>query len=148
MVYLTLGLKFVKNENGISNFTNMSKEIVVTKSAPSALGPYSQAVIHQGVIYCSGQIAIDPGSNEIIDGGISEQVEQVMKNLKAVLEAAESDMKRVLKCTIYLSDMSDFAVVNEVYGKYFDSEPPARETVAVKTLPKNVLVEISCVAYQ
>ncbi len=148
MVYLTLGLKFVNNENGIKYFTYMSKEIVETKSAPSALGPYSQAVIHQGIIYCSGQIAIDPNSNKIVDGGISEQVEQVMKNLKSVLNAADSEMNRVLKCTIYLSDMSDFAVVNEVYGKYFDSEPPARETVAVKTLPKNVLVEISCVAYQ
>lgn len=126
----------------------MSKEIVVTKSAPSALGPYSQAVVHRGVIYCSGQIAIDPKSNLIVDGGISEQVEQVMVNLKAVLNEAGSDMKKVLKCTIYLSDMSDFAVVNEVYGKYFETEPPARETVAVKALPKNVLVEISCIAYQ
>lgn len=126
----------------------MSKEIVVTKSAPSALGPYSQAVVHRGVIYCSGQIAIDPKSNLIVDGGISEQVEQVMVNLKAVLNEAGSDMKKVLKCTIYLSDMSDFAVVNEVYGKYFETEPPTRETVAVKALPKNVLVEISCIAYQ
>ena len=126
----------------------MSKKIVATKSAPTALGPYSQAVVHKGVVYCSGQIAIDPEKNKIVDGGISEQVEQVMKNLKSVLEAAESDMKRVLKCTIYLADMSDFAVVNGIYEKFFDSEPPARETVAVKALPKNVLVEISCVAYQ
>lgn len=126
----------------------MSKIIVETKSAPTALGPYSQAVVHQGVIYCSGQIAIDPNSNNIVNGGISEQVKQVMKNLNAVLEASGSGMDKVLKCTIYLADMSDFAVVNEVYGSYFDSDPPARETVAVKTLPKNVLVEISCIAYQ
>lgn len=125
----------------------MNKKIVETKSAPDALGPYSQAVIHQGIVYCSGQIAIDPGSKKLVEGGISEQVDQVMKNLKSVLLAANSDTDKILKCTIYLVDVSDFAALNEVYGAYFKSDPPARETVAVK-LPKDVLVEISCVAYQ
>ena len=126
----------------------MSKIKVDTKTAPDALGPYSQAIIHQGIVYCSGQIAIDPKSNKLIEGGISEQVDQVMKNLKSVLKAADSDTDRILKCTIYLIDMTDFAAANEVYATYFDSDTPARETVAVKGLPKNVLVEISCVAYQ
>lgn len=121
---------------------------VETKSAPDALGPYSQAVIHQGIVYCSGQIAIDPKSKKIVDGGISEQVDQVMKNLKSVLKAAGSDTDKILKCTIYLTDMSHFAAANDIYATYFKSDPPARETVAVKALPKDVLVEISCVAYQ
>lgn len=126
----------------------MSKIIVDTKSAPDALGPYSQAIIHQGIVYCSGQIAIDPKSNKLVEGGISKQVDQVMKNLSSVLKAANSDTDRILKCTIYLIDMADFAAANEVYATYFESDPPARETVAVKGLPKDVLVEISCVAYQ
>jgi len=124
----------------------MSKTIVNTKSAPQALGPYSQAVVHQGVVYCSGQIAINPDNNMIVEGGIIEQTDQVMKNLKSVLKAADSDMENILKCTIYLADMSDFSSVNEVYGTFFETDPPARETVAVKALPKNVLVEISCIA--
>lgn len=126
----------------------MSKIKVETKSAPDALGPYSQAIIHQGIVYCSGQIAIDPKSNKIVEGGIDEQVNQVMKNLKSVLKAANSDTSKILKCTIYLIDMSDFTPVNEIYSTYFESDPPARETVAVKGLPKGVLVEISCIAYQ
>lgn len=126
----------------------MSKIKVETKGAPDALGPYSQAIIHQGIVYCSGQIAIDPESNKIVGGGISAQVDQVMKNLKSVLKASKSDTDKILKCTIYLVKMSDFAACNEVYATYFKSDPPARETVAVKELPKDVLVEISCVAYQ
>lgn len=126
----------------------MSKIKVETKSAPDALGPYSQAIIHQGIVYCSGQIAIDPKSKTVVEGGIAEQADQVMKNLKSVLKAANSDTDKILKCTIYLKEMSDFAVLNEVYSTYFKSDPPARETVAVKELPKDVLVEISCIAYQ
>lgn len=126
----------------------MSKIKVETKAAPNALGPYSQAIIHQGLVYCSGQIAIDPKSKKLVDGGITEQVDQVMKNLKSVLMAANSDTDKILKCTIYLVDMSDFAATNDIYSTYFKSDPPARETVAVKALPKDVLVEISCIAYQ
>jgi 2-iminobutanoate/2-iminopropanoate deaminase len=123
------------------------KNIHSTNQAPAAIGPYSQATSHNGILYCSGQIPLNPDSMEIVGGTAAEQAKQVMKNLKAVLEEAGSDFSKVLKCSIFLDDMSDFAAVNEVYGAYFQSEPPARETVAVQTLPKNVLVEISCIAY-
>lgn len=123
------------------------KNIHSTNQAPAAIGPYSQATSHNGILYCSGQIPLNPDSMEIVGDTAAGQAEQVMKNLKAVLEEAGSDFSKVLKCSIFLDDMSDFAAVNEVYGARFQSEPPARETVAVKTLPKNVLVEISCIAY-
>jgi 2-iminobutanoate/2-iminopropanoate deaminase len=123
------------------------KNIHSTNQAPAAIGPYSQATSHNGILYCSGQIPLNPDSMEIVGGTAAEQAKQVMKNLKAVLEEAGSDFSKVLKCSIFLDDMSDFGAVNEVYGAYFQSEPPARETVAVQTLPKNVLVEISCIAY-
>lgn len=124
----------------------MSKKVVKTESAPNAIGPYSQAIVHNGIVYCSGQIPLIPGSMELNDGDIGEQTDQVMRNLEAVLIKAGSSMGKVLKCTIYLADMSDFQIVNEVYGRYFQSDPPARETVAVRTLPKNVSIEISCIA--
>jgi len=123
------------------------KKIVHTEHAPKAIGPYSQAVIYDGMLYCSGQIPLDPETMEIVGETASEQAERVMKNLAAVLEAAETSFDKVLKCTIFLSDMSDFGFVNEVYGSYFETDPPARETVAVRTLPKNVMVEISCIAH-
>ena len=125
----------------------MSKKIVSTDQAPDAIGPYSQAVVHNGIVYCSGQIPLIPGSMELNKGDIKEQTDQVMKNLSAVLSEAGSSMAKVLKCTIFLEDMNDFPAVNEVYGSYFVTDPPARETVAVRTLPKNVAIEISCVAY-
>lgn len=124
----------------------MSKKIVSTDKAPAAIGPYSQAVIYNEIVYCSGQIALIPETMEIVEGGIEEQAEQVMKNLSEVLKAAGSDFSKVLKCTIYLQSMDDFIAVNGIYGARFPENPPARETVAVKTLPRNVLVEISCVA--
>jgi len=124
----------------------INKEIINTENAPEAIGPYSQAVRYNGTIYCSGQISIDPESDEIVGEDAREQALQVMKNLGEVLKAAGSKFDNVLKCTIYLSDMNDFAIVNEIYGSFFDQDPPARETVAVKTLPKNVFVEISCIA--
>ncbi len=123
------------------------KKIISTEKAPKAIGPYSQAVVLNGVVYCSGQIPLDPNSMEIVGKTAKEQAVQVMNNLSAVLEAAGSDFSKVVKCSIFLDDMGDFAEVNEVYGSYFTSEPPARETVAVQTLPKNVLVEVSCIAY-
>jgi len=122
------------------------KKIVKTSAAPDAIGPYSQGVVHNGILYCSGQIALIPVEMKIIDGGVKIQAEQVMENMKAVVEASGSSMEKVLKCTIFLADMNDFTSVNEVYGRYFKADPPAREAVAVKTLPKNVLVEISCIA--
>ena len=122
------------------------KRIIVSPDAPAPIGPYSQAVLNNDVLYVSGQIAMDPKTGELDTANISQETERVMQNLKAVLSEAGMDFSNVMKCSIFLSDMSDFAAVNEVYGKYFTSEPPARETVAVKTLPKNVNVEISCIA--
>lgn len=123
------------------------KKIHSTDKAPAAIGPYSQATSHNGILYCSGQIPLDPETMEIVGDNAKDQAEQVMKNLEAVLAEAGIDFSRVLKCSIFLADMDDFATVNEVYGVRFKSDPPARETVAVKTLPKNVLVEVSCIAY-
>lgn len=124
------------------------KKIIKTEKAPRAIGPYSQAVIYDNIIYISGQIALNPETMEIVDGGIDSQTKRVMDNLEAILVESNSDFSKVIKCSIFLADMDDFANVNEIYGSYFKSDPPARETVAVKTLPKNVLVEISCIAYQ
>src|SRR5438552_6150007 len=105
------------------------KQIVATGNAPKAIGPYSQAVIHKGLVYCSGQIPLDPTTNTIIDGDIDAQTERVLENLKAVLEAAESSLDKVLKTTVFLKDMSDFPKMNEVYGRYFTADQPARATV-------------------
>jgi len=124
----------------------MEKKIIYTEKAPRAIGPYSQAVVYNGTVYCSGQIALLPESMEIVNGGIEEQARQVMKNLEQVLIAAETSFKNVLKCTIFLQDMNDFPAVNEIYGEFFEDNPPSRETVAVKELPKSVLIEVSCVA--
>lgn len=123
------------------------KTIVSTSNAPAAIGPYSQAIIHNGIVYCSGQIPLDPKTMQIVGEDASSQAQQVMKNLSAVLTEAGSDFSKVVKCSIFLDDMGDFGSVNEVYGSYFATNPPARETVAVQTLPKEVLVEISCIAY-
>ena len=122
------------------------KKVINTTDAPAAIGPYNQAIVHGGLVYCSGQIPIDPKTGEFAGQTVDVQAEQVMKNIAAVLKSAGSNFNKVIKCTIFLADMGDFAVVNGIYGKYFESEPPARETVAVKTLPKNALVEISCIA--
>lgn len=120
-------------------------EYIATSKAPGAIGPYSQAVVSGGVVYTSGQIAIDPASGNIEAGDIKGQTEQVCQNLKAVLEAAGSSLDKVVKTTCFLSDMDNFAAFNEVYGKYFTTKP-ARSCVAVKTLPKNVLVEVDTIA--
>lgn len=122
------------------------RKIISTPDAPAAIGPYSQAVVYGGLLYCSGQIPLDPKTGEFVGTTVDVQTEQVMKNLEAILKAAGSDFSKVIKCSIFLADMADFATVNAIYAKYFVSEPPARETVAVKTLPKNALVEISCIA--
>lgn len=125
----------------------MNHKVVQTDNAPQAIGPYSQAVIHSNIIYCSGQIPLDPETMEVVTGGIKQQTKQVMENLNEVLLRAGSNFGKVLKCSIFLDNMSDFKTVNSIYGTYFGENPPARETVAVDTLPKNVLVEISCIAY-
>ena len=116
-----------------------------TEMAPAAIGPYSQAIVHGGLVFTSGQIPINPATGNIESEGITAQTEQVMKNLGAVLTAAGSSFEKAIKTTCFLSDMSDFAAFNEVYAKYF-TEKPARSCVAVKTLPKNVLVEVEVIA--
>ena len=126
----------------------MSERLIVnTSKAPQAIGAYSQAVVAAGLVHCSGQIALDPESGEIVEGDAAVQAERCLQNLGAVLEAAGSSFGQVLKCGVFLTDMADFAAVNEVYSRYFTGdEPPARACVAVRTLPKNVSVEIDCVA--
>jgi len=124
----------------------MAITTVHTDHAPKAIGPYSQAVSHGDLIYSAGQIALDPASMQVVAGAVAEQTERVMANLTAVLEAAGSDLSRVLKTTVFLADMADFAAMNEVYAKWFGEHRPARSTVAVAGLPRNVRVEIEVVA--
>jgi len=124
----------------------MSKQIINTTNAPAPIGPYNQAVKAGDLLFVSGQIPIDPATNNLIEGSIKEEAHQVMKNLRAILDEAKITFEHIVKTTIFLSDMSLFADVNEVYGSYFKGNYPARETVAVKGLPKNVNVEISVIA--
>lgn len=122
------------------------KQVIHSEHAPKALGPYSQAIKANGMIFCSGQVGLVPSSGEFAGNDVATQCQQVMENLKAVLTEAGSSFDKVVKTTIYLIDMGDFATVNEIYAEYSSAAPPARETVAVKTLPKNALVEISVIA--
>ena len=125
------------------------KQIISTKKAPDAIGPYNQATSFDKLIFTSGQIALNPETMEIVDGGVQEQTKVVMDNLKAVLEEGNSSFENVLKTTCYLSDMDNFVAFNEIYGQYFKAETaPARATVAVKTLPKDVLVEVDAIAFK
>ena len=124
----------------------MKPEIVASASAPAAIGPYSQAVKVGGMVYCSGQIALDPATMQMVGNTAAEQAERVLQNLEAVLRAAGSSFDQVVRTTIYLVSMADFAAVNEVYGKRFPGHKPSRATVAVKELPKGGLVEIDCIA--
>jgi len=125
----------------------MSKKIIFTEKAPAPIGPYSQAVLSGNTLYTSGQIAINPANGELVLDNIEVETEQVMQNLKAVLEAADMTFDNVIKATIFIMNMGDFARINGIYGKYFDeANAPARETVQVATLPKNVNIEISVIA--
>lgn len=124
----------------------MTREIVQTPDAPRAIGPYSQAVRAGELLFCSGQIALDPESGAIIEGDISHQAARVLRNLAAVLTAGGSSLGQVVKTTIYLADMADFAACNDVYARFFEGDPPARATVAVKGLPKGVLIEVDAIA--
>ena len=123
-----------------------SRTIVQTPAAPPAIGPYSQAIVSGNLIFCSGQIPLDPATGEIVEGGIEEQTHRVLKNLRAVLESAGSGLEQVLKTTVFLKRMDDFAAMNAVYATYFPDAPPARSTVEVARLPRNVLIEIECIA--
>ncbi len=122
------------------------KKIILTENAPAPIGPYSQAVMVGQTLYCSGQIPINPTTNEVFTGDVKVQAEMVMKNVEAVLKKAEMNFSNVVKTTIYLTSMADFQAVNEVYGKYFTENPPARSTVAVAALPKGVNVEVEVLA--
>lgn len=122
------------------------REIIATNQAPQAIGPYSQAIKAAGLVFSSGQVAIDPATQQVITGDIAAQTDRVMKNLSGVLQAAGSSMEKVLRCTVFLKNMGDFASMNEVYGRYFSKNPPARSTVEVARLPKDVLVEIDVIA--
>ena len=124
------------------------KRVIFTENAPAPIGPYSQAVENNGMLFISGQVPIDPATGKIVEGGISEQTRQVMENIRTIVNAADfgNDLSNMLKCTIYLSDMSLFVPMNEVYGTYFPTQPPARATIAVKGLPLGALVEIEAVA--
>ena len=122
------------------------REIIQTDRAPHAIGPYSQAVRAGNLVFASGQIPTDPATGEFVSGGIAEQTEQVLRNLSAVLEAAGTGLDRVVKTTVFLAEMVDFAAMNEVYARFFASEPPARATVAAAGLPRNARVEIDAIA--
>jgi 2-iminobutanoate/2-iminopropanoate deaminase len=121
-------------------------EVISTNDAPGAIGPYSQAIKAGGLVFCSGQIPIDTATGEFVPGGVAEQTEQVLKNLSAVLEAAGASLESVVKTTVFLADMNDFAAMNEIYGRYFSSNKPARATVQAARLPRDAHVEIECVA--
>lgn len=122
------------------------KKVIATKKAPAAIGPYSQAILSNNTLYCSGQIAINPETGTLVIDNITNETTQVMQNIAAVLKAADMDFSNVVKCSIFMKNMDDYAQINRVYGKYFDQNPPAREAVQVSALPKNVNVEISVIA--
>ncbi|MGJ3235225.1 RidA family protein [Marivirga sp.] len=124
----------------------MSKQIIQTKEAPAPIGPYNQAILAGNTLYVSGQIALDAQTEELINENITEETHQVMKNLEAILSEAGLGFSDVVKCSIFVKDMGNFATINEAYGLYFKENPPARETVEVARLPKDVNVEISCIA--
>jgi 2-iminobutanoate/2-iminopropanoate deaminase len=122
------------------------RDVIATEQAPKAIGPYSQAIRALGLIFTSGQVAIDPATQQVIAGDVSAQTERVLKNLAAILQAADSSLEKVLRCTVFLKNIGDFNAMNEVYGRYFKQSPPARSTVEVARLPKDVLVEIDVIA--
>jgi len=135
-----------KNTNPQFEDMSIEKKIIVTENAPAAIGPYSQAVLAGNTLYCSGQIAINPKTGDLDTSNIISETTRVMKNIGAVLEAAEMDYTNIVKATIFMADMGDYSAINAVYGSYFQEDSPAREAVAVKTLPKDVNVEISVIA--
>lgn len=122
------------------------RDVIATDQAPKAIGPYSQAIRAAGLIFTSGQVALDPTTQQVVAGDVATQTDRVLKNLAGVLQAAGSSLEKVLRCTVFLKNMGDFAAMNEVYGRYFTQAPPARSTVEVARLPKDVLVEIDVIA--
>jgi 2-iminobutanoate/2-iminopropanoate deaminase len=124
------------------------RQVISTNDGPKAIGPYSQAIKANGFVFISGQVAIDPANQQVISGDVSVQTERVLKNLSGILKAAGSSLEKVVRSTVFLKNMGDFAAMNEVYGKYFTAAPPARSTVEVARLPKDVLVEIDVIALE
>ena len=122
------------------------RNVIATEQAPKAIGPYSQAIVCNGMAFLSGQIPLDPASGQIVDGGIAEQTERVLENMAAVLEACGSSLAKVVKTTVFLKDMTEFGAMNQVYGRYFAVDPPARSTVEAARLPRDVRVEIEAIA--
>jgi 2-iminobutanoate/2-iminopropanoate deaminase len=122
------------------------RNVISTPNAPKAIGPYSQAIRARGLVFISGQVAIDPATQQVIEGDVAAQTERVIKNILAILSSAESSLDQVVRTTVFLKNMNDFAAMNEVYGKFFNAAPPARSTVEVSRLPKDVLVEIDVIA--
>ncbi len=128
-------------------YTSEGKKIVVTEKAPKAIGPYSQAICIENLVFTAGQVGLDPATMELVEGGIEAQTRQVLTNLSYVLEAADSGLNFVIKTTVFLKEMADFAAMNAIYAEFFPGKPPARSTVQVAGLPKGALVEIECVAF-
>jgi len=122
------------------------RNVISTPNAPKAIGPYSQAIRARGLVFISGQVAIDPATQQVIEGDVATQTERVIKNILAILSSAESSLDQVVRTTVFLKNMNDFAAMNEVYGKFFNAAPPARSTVEVSRLPKDMLVEIDVIA--
>ncbi|MBZ5572633.1 MAG: RidA family protein [Acidobacteriia bacterium] len=122
------------------------RDVISTKDAPQAIGPYSQAIRANGFVFVSGQVAIDPATQQVVNGDVAAQTDRVLKNLAAILKAAGTGLEKVVRSGVFLKNMGDFAAMNEVYGRYFSSAPPARSTVEVARLPKDVLVEIDVIA--
>lgn len=122
------------------------RDVITTKDGPQAIGPYSQAIRANGFVFVSGQVAIDPANQQVVGGGVAEQTDRVIKNLSSILTAAGSGLKKVVRTTVFLKNIGDFTAMNEVYGLYFNVAPPARSTVEVARLPKDVLVEIDVIA--
>ncbi|WP_110520379.1 RidA family protein [Herpetosiphon llansteffanensis] len=123
----------------------MTREVISTPNAPAAIGPYSQAIAIDGLLFCSGQIPLDPATGQVVEGDVSVQTRQVMENIRALLTAAGTSLEKVVKTTIFLADMNDFATVNAIYGEYFPENPPARSTVQVARLPRDVQVEVEVI---
>ena len=122
------------------------RDVIATKDGPQAIGPYSQAIRANGFVFVSGQVAIDPSTQQIISGDVAAQTDRVLRNLSAILKAAGSGLEKVVRCGVFLKNMGDFAAMNEIYGRYFSTAPPARSMVEVARLPKDVLVEIDVIA--
>jgi 2-iminobutanoate/2-iminopropanoate deaminase len=124
------------------------REVIATNDAPKAIGPYSQAIRANGLIFVSGQTPIDPATQQLISGGVGEQTERVLRNIEAILQQAGSSMAKIVRCGVFLKDMNDFAAMNEVYGKFFSNDPPARSTIQAARLPKDCQVEIDAIALE